>query len=161
MPTNGTQSSWKAILSSASINRNIWSHCNLIWRWFSDRPNGSISNLQNPATSSLKIICAVPVASKGAIAAIDLLVDSIVFSQIPSKFQRIGEFYRNFGKVNNEEVMHLHSQPPQAAVRSFELRWFEKIVAPDLELRPSRHLGRQVSQDEANYLVDFASPLSD
>lgn len=56
---------------------------------------------QNPA----RLVCAVPVASAEALAAILPLADDVVCLSVPDDFEGVGQFYRDFAQVTDEEVM--------------------------------------------------------
>jgi len=52
-----------------------------------------------------KIIIAVPVASKTAVAKLSNMVDEVVTVLIPDEFYGVGRFYEDFTQVSNEEVL--------------------------------------------------------
>lgn len=54
-----------------------------------------------------KVILAVPVAPKDAIAQLKPLVDRIVVLNTPDDFSSVGQFYRYFPQVTDEEVVKL------------------------------------------------------
>jgi len=56
----------------------------------------------NPA----KIILAVPVASRQAVAKLSREVDDVIALEIPQEFYGVGLFYENFDQVSDEEVMY-------------------------------------------------------
>jgi len=56
----------------------------------------------NPA----KIILAVPVASRQAVARLSREVDEVIALEIPQEFYGVGLFYENFDQVRDEEVMY-------------------------------------------------------
>jgi predicted phosphoribosyltransferase len=58
---------------------------------------------QHPA----RLICAVPVASPEALDRIRPLADEVVCLQAPADFQAVGQFYREFAQVEDDEVMRL------------------------------------------------------
>lgn len=60
--------------------------------------------------SAAKIICAVPVASDDAAAAIEPLVDDFVCLDLPLDFRGVGQFYRDFAQVDDATVGELLSQ---------------------------------------------------
>ena len=53
------------------------------------------------------LICAVPVSSPEALEKIKPLADEVVCLQAPSHFQAVGQFYRHFPQIEDEEVMRL------------------------------------------------------
>jgi predicted phosphoribosyltransferase len=64
---------------------------------------------QQPA----RIVCAVPVASHEALAAVEPLCDRVVCLASPSDFGGVGQFYVDFRQVSDEEVAAaLDSAPP-------------------------------------------------
>jgi putative phosphoribosyl transferase len=54
-----------------------------------------------------KLICAVPVASPRALAQVRPLADEVVCLLAPETFQAVGQFYRGFSQVQDEEVVEL------------------------------------------------------
>ena len=54
-----------------------------------------------------KLVCAVPVASPEALENIGHLADEVVCLQAPEFFQAVGQFYRDFGQVEDSEVIAL------------------------------------------------------
>ncbi len=54
-----------------------------------------------------RIVCAVPVASEEAVAAIAPLVDSVVCLLVPPDFQGVAQFYRDFEQVDDATVSRL------------------------------------------------------
>ncbi len=59
-----------------------------------------------------KLVCAVPVASDEAVAAIAPLVDVFVCLHTPSDFRGVGQFYRDFAQVEDAEVVRLLALNP-------------------------------------------------
>ena len=62
---------------------------------------------QKPA----RLVCAVPVASAGALALARPLVDELVCLSVPPLFQAVGQFYEVFNQVEDEEVAQCLQQP--------------------------------------------------
>lgn len=62
---------------------------------------------QKPA----RLVCAVPVASAGALALARPLVDELVCLSVPPLFQAVGQFYEVFNQVEDEEVAQCLRQP--------------------------------------------------
>jgi predicted phosphoribosyltransferase len=58
---------------------------------------------QKPA----KLVCAVPVAPPDTLAKVRELADEVVCLQAPEFFQAVGQFYRDFPQVEDEEVIAL------------------------------------------------------
>lgn len=52
-----------------------------------------------------RLICAVPVASSSALAQVTPLADEVVCLQAPPGFEAVGQFYRHFPQIDDEEVM--------------------------------------------------------
>ena len=62
---------------------------------------------RNPA----KLICAVPVAPSDTLDRVSQSADEVVCLQVPSNFRSVGQFYRDFPQVEEEEVIQLLSVP--------------------------------------------------
>lgn len=58
-----------------------------------------------------RLVCAVPVASRGALARVKGLADEVVCLQAPSDFAAVSQFYRCFEQVEDDEVARLLSLP--------------------------------------------------
>lgn len=54
-----------------------------------------------------RLICAVPVASPEALARVRPLADELLCLQAPADFEAVGQYYRDFSQVEDEEVMAL------------------------------------------------------
>lgn len=54
-----------------------------------------------------KLVCAIPVASPEALEKIRPLADEVLCLQAPDDFQAVGQFYRHFPQVDDEEVIAL------------------------------------------------------
>lgn len=65
---------------------------------------------QSPA----RLVCAVPVASEEAAAAIAPLVDAFICLYKPADFQGVGQFYRDFEQVDDTTVCRLLAKAPVA-----------------------------------------------
>jgi len=52
-----------------------------------------------------KLVCAVPVAPPDTVAKVSDLADEVVCLETPAFFQAVGQFYRHFGQVEDEEVV--------------------------------------------------------
>jgi predicted phosphoribosyltransferase len=52
-----------------------------------------------------RLVCAVPVASAEALAAIRTLADDVVCLSVPDDFEGVGQFYRDFAQVTDDEVI--------------------------------------------------------
>lgn len=57
-----------------------------------------------------KVILAVPVAPKGAVEELKPLVDKVIVLDTPDDFSSVGQFYRYFPQVTDEEVIKLLQQ---------------------------------------------------
>jgi len=70
-----------------------------------------ISALQGlRACRPAKLICAVPVAPPDTVAKVADLADEVVCLETPAFFQAVGQFYRDFGQVNDDEVIGILKQ---------------------------------------------------
>lgn len=58
-------------------------------------------NAQSPAT----LICAVPVSPAETLQKIETLADQVICLETPDNFRAVGQFYRDFPQVEDEEVM--------------------------------------------------------
>jgi predicted phosphoribosyltransferase len=58
---------------------------------------------QKPA----RLICAVPVAPPDTVARVRALADEVVCLETPEWFQAVGQFYRDFPQIEDEEVIDL------------------------------------------------------
>jgi len=54
-----------------------------------------------------RLVCAVPVAPPDTLARVADLVDDVVCLEAPAGFQAVGQFYRDFPQVTDDEVMAL------------------------------------------------------
>ena len=63
---------------------------------------------QDPA----KLVCAVPVAARESLARIRGLADEVVCLAQPPEFHAVGQFYRDFTAVDDEEVRALLARVP-------------------------------------------------
>lgn len=54
-----------------------------------------------------RLICAVPVASHEALEKVRAQADEVVCLETPAFFYAVGQFYREFGQVSDEEVVSL------------------------------------------------------
>lgn len=54
-----------------------------------------------------RLICAVPVAPADTLARIRGLADEVVCLQTPDNFEAVGQFYRDFPQVSDEEVVEV------------------------------------------------------
>ena len=52
-----------------------------------------------------QLVCAVPVASAEAVALVRRHCDEVVCLEIPRRFQAVGQFYRSFPQLEDEEVI--------------------------------------------------------
>ena len=53
------------------------------------------------------LVCAVPVASPDSLELVRPLVDEVVCLQAPDDFYAVGQFYRTFGQVDDDEAIRL------------------------------------------------------
>lgn len=54
-----------------------------------------------------RLVCAVPVSSPEALAMVRPLADEVLCLQAPEDFRAVGQFYRDFDQVGDEEVIAL------------------------------------------------------
>jgi len=54
-----------------------------------------------------KIILAVPVAPRETVEKLKRTVDKLIILETPTYFGAVGEFYRDFPQVSDEEVLQL------------------------------------------------------
>lgn len=59
--------------------------------------------VKNPA----KLICAVPVAPPETLKKVASMADEVICLTAPAYFQAVGQFYRNFSQVEDEEVIEI------------------------------------------------------
>jgi hypothetical protein len=57
-----------------------------------------------------KLVCAIPVASPESLAAVRALADDVVCLTAPENFEAVGQFYRDFRQVEDDEVIALLAQ---------------------------------------------------
>jgi len=58
---------------------------------------------RNPA----KLICAVPVAPPETLKRVAAMADEVVCLEAPEYFQAVGQFYRNFSQIEDDEVIEI------------------------------------------------------
>ena len=63
------------------------------------------------AREPAKLICAVPVASPDTLDRVSQLADEVVCLQAPDNFRSVGQFYRHFPQVEEDEVIRILSAP--------------------------------------------------
>jgi predicted phosphoribosyltransferase len=61
-----------------------------------------------------RLVCAVPVASSDALEKVEAYADEVVCLQTPTFFYAVGQFYRDFGQVDDSEVVALLRQAAAA-----------------------------------------------
>lgn len=72
----------------------------------------ALKSLKNDGAA--KIICAVPVASPRVVNSLRDMADSVQCLSTPSYFSAVGEFYRDFTQVTDDEVMDCLQQARSA-----------------------------------------------
>ena len=63
------------------------------------------------AREPAKLICAVPVAPLDTLDRVSQLADEVICLQVPDNFRSVGQFYRHFPQVEEEEVIRILSAP--------------------------------------------------
>jgi putative phosphoribosyl transferase len=61
------------------------------------------------AREPAKLICAVPVAPPDTLERVSQLADEVICLQIPENFRSVGQFYRHFPQVEEDEVIQILS----------------------------------------------------
>lgn len=61
------------------------------------------------AKQPARLVCAVPVAAQESLAKVTPLADEVVCLEAPAEFYAVGQFYREFPQVEDEEVIALLS----------------------------------------------------
>ena len=59
------------------------------------------------ASHPAQLICAVPVSPPDTLAKVAALADEVVCLQTPASFQAVGQFYRHFPQVDDDEVIRI------------------------------------------------------
>ena len=59
------------------------------------------------ASHPARLICAVPVSPPDTLTKVGELADEVVCLQTPASFQAVGQFYRSFPQVEDEEVIRI------------------------------------------------------
>ena len=59
------------------------------------------------ARKPAKLICAVPVAPPDTLKRVSAMADEVVCLEAPEYFQAVGQFYRNFSQVEDDEVIDI------------------------------------------------------
>ena len=92
-----------------------------------------------------KLICAVPVASAEALRRITPLADEVVCLSVPPDFEGVGQFYRHFPQIDDDEVIALLGQQVAAQVIAFRcidrgIELDQHVVGLDLGTLTRTHL---------------------
>lgn len=66
------------------------------------------------AKGPARLVCAVPVAAPDSLRTVKSHADELVYLDAPYYFQAVGQFYREFPQVSDEEVVSLLEKPRQA-----------------------------------------------
>lgn len=69
------------------------------------------------ARQPASLVCAVPVASRDALAKVRPHADEVVCLHAPDFFYAVGQFYRHFPQISDAEVVALLKAPTEAARR--------------------------------------------
>ena len=64
------------------------------------------------AKAPQKLVCAVPVAARESLALVRPYADEVVCLDVPVMFYAVGQFYRSFPQVEDQEVIKLLNQQP-------------------------------------------------
>ena len=67
------------------------------------------------ASHPAELVCAVPVAPPDTLKKVEALADAVVCLEAPAHFQAVGQFYRHFPQVDDEEVAALLRRNPGPA----------------------------------------------
>jgi len=67
------------------------------------------------ARNPKRLICAVPVAAPDSLLKVRTYADEVVCLFAPPNFNAVGQWYRDFPQVDDEEVIHLLAAPPRAS----------------------------------------------
>lgn len=59
------------------------------------------------ARKPVKLICAVPVAPPDTLKRVAAMADEVICLEAPEYFQAVGQFYRNFSQVEDDEVIDI------------------------------------------------------
>lgn len=85
----------------------------------------TISMIRNEGAA--KIVVAVPVASRNAAAKLAKVVDEFISVLIPNEFYGVGEFYKDFHQVTDDEAMYYlkelrraHALTGEADIKTFD-----------------------------------------
>jgi predicted phosphoribosyltransferase len=61
-----------------------------------------------------RLVCAVPVASPESFQLVGAYADDVVCLDVPRRFAAVGQFYRSFPQLEDDEVVDLLRQSQQA-----------------------------------------------
>jgi predicted phosphoribosyltransferase len=64
-----------------------------------------------------RLVCAVPVAAPDSLERVRPYADEVVCLEAPEEFFAVGQFYREFGQVEDDEVVDLLARPPKARAK--------------------------------------------
>ncbi len=67
------------------------------------------------AKAPAKLVCAIPVAAPDSLAAVRQYADEVVCLDVPAGFFAVGQFYRDFKQVEDDEVIRLLSMSRPAS----------------------------------------------
>jgi predicted phosphoribosyltransferase/dienelactone hydrolase len=92
------------------------------------------------------LVCAVPVAARGSLAAVANLADDVVCLLTPADFYAVGQFYDDFSAVDDSEAIRLLAAEPSVAVapatsvsRSVRIAVDDVLLEGDLEVPTGAH----------------------
>lgn len=82
------------------------------WSTTASRPaRRCVALLTVKRASPARVVAAVPVAPRSAVGRFGSLVDDFVVATCPSRFQAVGDAYRDFHQISDREVRELLSAP--------------------------------------------------
>jgi predicted phosphoribosyltransferase len=70
------------------------------------------------AKAPRRLVCAVPVAARDSLAKVSGYADEVVCLDAPADFYAVGQFYREFGQVEDDEVVELLARAKSDALRA-------------------------------------------
>ena len=62
------------------------------------------------------LLCAVPVAARDSLAKVAPYADKMICLETPTDFHAVSQFYREFGQVEDDEVVAILKRPARGKV---------------------------------------------